>query len=122
MCHAHPRHGREKVYNVRMGEERYNRLLGLLRDKQFRDRHKTWIDKQAAAKRAASAERAAKARLLEAEQQRQLQGVDERFSELTKYKAKHGHCNVPSTQGPLGGWVDKQRMERNKGNLSADRV
>ena len=35
---------------------------------------------------------------------------DERFEELKKFKAKHGHCNVPQKQGSLGVWVSNQRQ------------
>ena len=47
---------------------------------------------------------------------------DERLRELTKYKAEHGHCNVPAIQGPLGKWVDHQRSARKKGKLSKERI
>ena len=47
---------------------------------------------------------------------------DERLDELTKYKAEHGDCKVPKSQGSLGGWVDKQRTDRKKGKLSEERV
>lgn len=42
---------------------------------------------------------------------------DIRFKELTAFKLKHGHCNVPQKYPPnksLGIWVNKQRMEYNK--------
>ena len=47
---------------------------------------------------------------------------DERLDELTKYKAKHGHCNVPQSQGSLGIWVQSQRAAYKKGKLSEERV
>ena len=47
---------------------------------------------------------------------------DERLGELTKYKVEHGHCNVPTTQGPLGTWVSHQRAVHKKGKLSEGRV
>jgi hypothetical protein len=34
---------------------------------------------------------------------------DEMFAHLKEYAEEHGHTNVPSRQGPLGGWVGKQR-------------
>ena len=39
-----------------------------------------------------------------------------------KYKAKHGHCNVPTRQGSLGKWVNNQRSAYTKGKLSVERV
>ena len=45
---------------------------------------------------------------------------DERFDDLTKYKAEHGHCSAPRSHGPLGRWVDKQR--RRKGKMSKERI
>ena len=47
---------------------------------------------------------------------------DERLGELTKYKADHGHCNVPRSQGSLGEWVIRQRQAYKKGKLSEERV
>ena len=47
---------------------------------------------------------------------------DERFKELTKYKAEHGDCTIPVTQGSLGGWVGHQRHAYKKGKLSEERV
>ncbi|EJK44642.1 hypothetical protein THAOC_36805 [Thalassiosira oceanica] len=43
---------------------------------------------------------------------------DERFDELTHYKAGHGHCNVPRNEGSLGQWVINQRKAEKKGKLS----
>ena len=34
-----------------------------------------------------------------------------RFHELEAYKAKHGHCNVPTKSGKLGYWVNTQRTQ-----------
>ena len=45
-----------------------------------------------------------------------------RFNKLVQYKAKHGDCNVPQRQGPLGTWVSKQKTNYRKGKLSQDRV
>ena len=45
-----------------------------------------------------------------------------RFNELVQYKAKHGDCNVPRSQGPLGMWVYKQRGGCTKNKLSQDRI
>ena len=33
---------------------------------------------------------------------------ESRFNELVQYKAKHGDCNVPGSQGKLGTWVNNQ--------------
>ena len=52
--------------------------------------------------------------------QHQLDQWDEWFRELDAFKAKHGHCNVPQKQGPLGVWVHSQRPK--KGKLSEDRA
>ena len=45
-----------------------------------------------------------------------------RFEELVQYKAKHGHCNVPRSQGQLGNWANNQRAMYKKGKLSQDRI
>ena len=45
-----------------------------------------------------------------------------RFNELVQYKAKHGDCDVPWSQGQLGRWVHKQRTTHKKGKLSRDRI
>ena len=34
---------------------------------------------------------------------------EEKFKELVQYKEKHGHCDVPGDEGPLGSWVAKLR-------------
>ncbi|EJK72879.1 hypothetical protein THAOC_05547 [Thalassiosira oceanica] len=49
---------------------------------------------------------------------------DERFDELKNYKTDHGHCNVPVSQGSLGGWVQSQRKRtaRRTNQLSKERV
>ena len=44
------------------------------------------------------------------------------FDELVQYKAKHGDCNVPRSQGKLGRWVDTQRYNYKKYKLSQDRI
>ena len=36
------------------------------------------------------------------------------YHELKEYKTKHGHCNVPTKLGLLGGWVGTQRTEYRK--------
>ena len=45
-----------------------------------------------------------------------------RLSELLKYKAKHGDCDVPRSQGQLGTWVNNQRFNYKKSKLSRDRI
>ena len=45
-----------------------------------------------------------------------------RYNELVRYKARHGDCKVPRSQGQLGEWVDKQRQQYKKGKLSLDRI
>ena len=45
-----------------------------------------------------------------------------RFNELIQYKAKHGDCKVPRSQGPLGRWVRQQREVYKKGKLSQYRI
>ena len=45
-----------------------------------------------------------------------------RLNELTKYKAANGDCNVPYSQGPLGLWVSKQRVNYKNGKLSQERL
>ena len=47
---------------------------------------------------------------------------DEHLDELSKYKSEHGDCNVPTSQGPLGTWVNTQRRAYKKGKLSEKRV
>ena len=47
---------------------------------------------------------------------------DARFTQLLKYKAKHGDCNVPQRQGSLGMWVRKQRKSYAADSISQDRV
>ena len=39
-----------------------------------------------------------------------------------KYKAEHGHCNIPQSTGSLGKWVDNQRHQKRKGKLSEERI
>ena len=45
-----------------------------------------------------------------------------RFSELEKYRAKHGDCNVPQWQGKLGRWVKTQRAVYKKRKLCQERI
>ena len=40
--------------------------------------------------------------------------------ELLEYRDLHGHCNVPIRSGPLGAWVNNQRVVKDK--MSQDRV
>ena len=47
---------------------------------------------------------------------------DTKFQELVRYKAKHGECKVPRSQGPLGTWADRQRTTYGKGKLTQDRI
>jgi hypothetical protein len=50
---------------------------------------------------------------------------EERFAELTAFKATHGHCNVPigwSENPQLGTWVNEQRKRKKKGTLSGNRT
>ena len=44
-----------------------------------------------------------------------------RYNELKEYKSKHGDCDVPLNQGPLGLWVSIQRKHKYK-LLSKERV
>lgn len=46
---------------------------------------------------------------------------DERYGQLLVHKAEHGHVNV-STSTSLGIWVGKQRQDKRKGVISAERV
>ena len=45
----------------------------------------------------------------------------DRYNELKEYKSKHGDCDVPLNQGPLGLWVSIQRKHKYK-LLSKERV
>lgn len=45
---------------------------------------------------------------------------DERYGELSSYKAEHGHCNVVQSKG-LGLWVFTQRQKFKQGKLLEDR-
>ncbi len=50
---------------------------------------------------------------------------EEMFAALVKFKAQHGHCNVPyrySENPPLGRWVHNQRSNYKNGKLSAQRT
>jgi hypothetical protein len=44
-----------------------------------------------------------------------------RFMELEKYKEMNGHCNIPTTNGSLGGWISYQRSLFKSKKLKADR-
>jgi hypothetical protein len=43
------------------------------------------------------------------------------FMELVKYKQKNGHCNIPTTNGSLGGWIKRQRELFRSNKLKEDR-
>ena len=45
---------------------------------------------------------------------------DARFEELEAFYGVHGHCNVPA-DGPLGGWVARQRRQYRQGALRPER-
>ncbi|EJK62012.1 hypothetical protein THAOC_17398, partial [Thalassiosira oceanica] len=45
-----------------------------------------------------------------------------RCDELAAYKAKHGHCKVPTGRKTLGRWVNNQRSNYRKGKLSEKRI
>ena len=45
---------------------------------------------------------------------------DARFEELEAFYGAHGHCNVPA-DGPLGGWVARQRRQYRQGALRPER-
>ncbi len=48
----------------------------------------------------------------------------DRFAEVEKFKAKHGHCEIPLAypdNPKLGRFINAMRTKRNKGTLSADR-
>ena len=40
------------------------------------------------------------------------------FMELVEYKEKNGHCNIPTRNGSLGSWINRQRASK---KLKADR-
>jgi hypothetical protein len=47
---------------------------------------------------------------------------NKQFMELVKYKEKNGHCGIPiKTNGPLGYWIDRQRLLFRSKKLKADR-
>ena len=49
---------------------------------------------------------------------------ENRFSELVRFKEKHGHCNVPpgwSEFPKLGNWVNTQRASYRRGSLTEER-
>jgi len=45
----------------------------------------------------------------------------QRLEDLKRYKQHHGHCNVPTKDGELGGWVMTQRLTYSKSSLPKDR-
>jgi hypothetical protein len=45
-----------------------------------------------------------------------------RYNELVTYKEKHGDCNVPWKDQPLGTWVHNQRSKYLTGGLSGERI
>jgi hypothetical protein len=49
---------------------------------------------------------------------------DAKFEELKRYKAAHGHCNVPykGQYGALGRWVTTQRTFYKQGLIPLDRI
>lgn len=49
---------------------------------------------------------------------------EEKFNALNAFKEKYGHCKVPVSypDKQLAGWVDRQRIMRNKEKLSAERI
>jgi hypothetical protein len=57
-----------------------------------------------------------------------LSSWEERFMELVEFKQKHGHTNVPRSNGRLGSWVKSQRRQHalyirgEKSHLKAQRV
>jgi hypothetical protein len=46
---------------------------------------------------------------------------DERYRQLLTWTNEHGHACVPIADGDLGLWVAKQRQQKRKGKLAADR-
>jgi len=54
-----------------------------------------------------------------------IPGWEKQFHQLEIYKRKYGHCDVSQYDKEfpgLGRWVLKQRVNRNKGELSAERI
>ena len=45
-----------------------------------------------------------------------------RYSELEAFKAEHGHCKAPKSHGPLGAWVNNQRIAYRTNGLPEERV
>ena len=43
------------------------------------------------------------------------------FMDLVEYKATNGHCNIPTTSGSLGNWINHQRSLFKSKKLKADR-
>jgi hypothetical protein len=50
---------------------------------------------------------------------------EDMFARMEQYKKREGHCNVPRSHkedgANLGTWVPRQRIEKRKGELSADK-
>ena len=54
-----------------------------------------------------------------------LPSWESRFSDLSKFKTEHGHCNVPRSCNEfptLGSWIAVQRVKRRKGLLSESQI
>lgn len=50
---------------------------------------------------------------------------EDRLAEVVAFKAKHGHCEIPTVlreNRKLGRFVNAMRSDRNRGTLSADRI
>lgn len=48
---------------------------------------------------------------------------DYRYGQLVAHKSKHGSCDVsPKVDKPLSSWINRQRQERRRGQLSSSRV
>ena len=104
--------------------------------KKFRDKHGdcnvpssqgglgTWVDTQRHSYKKAklSDERIARLESIGFVWDMREQEWLDRFNELTDYEAENGDCDVPQSQGPLGLWVNKQRMLYKNGKLSQKRV
>jgi hypothetical protein len=44
------------------------------------------------------------------------------YQQLLEYKEAHGHVHVPTSEGFLGGWVHRQRVQHEKKTLAADKL
>ena len=80
----------------------------------------TWVHNQRQRKGKLSNERVQQLDNLGFNWGRTSQSWDERLDDLKKYKAEHGHCNVPQGHGKLGIWVHNQRLRRHQ--LSKERL